>query len=92
MRLVDDDEVPIGMLKRVPDLVIPFQGVDRDDGPIKLVKNVVMGGDFVPHAPDCGTVESGERDREPGPEFLLELGQHGPGRDHEDTVRPATEG
>ena len=50
-----------------------------------------MSWDLVSHPPDRGAVEPRERDREPGPELLLELGQHGPGRDHEDPVRPAAQ-
>lgn len=81
--------VPVGMFQRVPDLVVTFQGVDRDDGPLELVEHVVMGWDLVPHPPDCSAVEPRKRDREPGPELLLELAQHGPGRDHQDPI-PST--
>ena len=51
-----------------------------------------MSRDPVPHPADRGAVEPGKRDRELGPEFLLELGQHGPSRDHQDPVGPPTEG
>ena len=57
MRLVDNDQVPIGTLERLPDLGVPFQGINRDDGPIELVEDVVMGRDPVPHPSDRGAIK-----------------------------------
>lgn len=89
MRLVDDDQVPVGVLDRVPDLGVPLQRVDRHDGPIELIEYIIVGGDPVPHTPDRSAVQARQWDREPGPEFLLELGEHRPCRDDEDPVRPS---
>lgn len=92
MRFINNDKVPVRVLDRIPDLGVPFERIDGDNRSVKLIEHIVMGRDPISHPPDCGAVEPGERDRKPGPELLLKLGQHGPRRDHKDPVRPATQG
>ncbi len=89
--LVDDDEIPPRRLKSRPVLPVVLEGVDGDDGLVELIEGVVVQRDAGPDLPDPRTVDPDERDREAGPEFLLELGEHRLGGDDENALGPAPE-
>ena len=91
MGLVDDDEVPPCRLKRRPVLPVVLEGVDGDDGLVELVEGVVVQRDAGPDLADARAVDPDERDRKPGPELLLELGEHRLRRDDEDALSPAAQ-
>ena len=84
MRLVYDDDVPVGLLQVGAVLGVLLQGVDRDDRLVVVVERVVAGRDAAAHPLDADRVELGERDREPVPELLLELRQHALDGQHQD--------
>ena len=88
--LVDDDDVPPGVLQVVPVLQIGLEGIDRDDGPIVKVKGVVVAGDGVADPLQSNRIQPHERNREPAPEFLLELSQHALLRDHQNALPAPT--
>ena len=89
VRLVDDDDVPVGLLQVGAVLGVLLQGVDRDDRLVVVVERVVAGRDAAAHPLDADRVEPGERDREPVPELLLELRQHALDGQHQDPAAPA---
>ena len=89
VRLVDDDDVPVGLLQVGAVLGVLLQGVDRDDRLVVVVERVVAGRDAAAHPLDADRVEPGERDREPLPELLLELRQHALDGQHQDPPAPA---
>ena len=84
VRLVDDDHVPVRLLQVGAVLRILLQRVDGDDRLVVVVERIVVGRDAAPHPLDADGVEPRERDREPVPELLLELGEHALHREHQD--------
>ena len=73
--LVDDDHVPVALLQVGPVAAVVLERVDADDGPVEVVERVLVRRDLGPHPLEALGVEADQRDGEPGPEFLLELGQ-----------------
>ena len=85
MSFVNDDNIPVGSFEEVAVFAILFDCVDGDDGLVVVVEGVVIGGDLGADTLQRGGVESGERDGEAGPKFLLKLGEHGLDGEHENT-------
>ena len=89
MRLVDDDDVPVGLLQVVAVLGVLLQRVDRDDRLVVVVERVVAGRDAATHPLDADRVEPREGDGEAVPELLLELREHALDGQHQDAPAPA---
>lgn len=76
MRLIDDDDVPIGVLQIGAVLRVLFEGINRDDGFIVLIKRVVGGWNARAQPLDTDRIQPCERNGETTPQFLLKLRQH----------------
>ena len=70
MRLVDDDYVPIALVRPNAELRILLQRVDRDDRLVVVVERVGVGRDVAADAVQSNRVEPNKRDREPRPQLL----------------------
>ena len=92
VRLVDDYQIPPRIPDGRPDLRILLEGVDRYDRAVELIEHVEMRRNPVSHPAYRLAIEPAERDREPRPEFLLELSQHRPRRDDEYPAGPTSQG
>jgi hypothetical protein len=86
LALVDDDHVPLAVLEISSVLLVLLERVDRDDRPIVEMERVHVGGDPLLHPLDAPGVEADQRDREAGPQLLLELLEHRAQGDHEDPL------
>ena len=53
-----------------------LQRVDRDDRPLEVGERVAAGRDLLLDPLDADRVQPHERDREAGPQLVLELLQH----------------
>ena len=47
--LINDDDVPPGVLQVIPVLKVVLEGIDRDDGAVVIVERVVIAGNVVAH-------------------------------------------
>src|SRR5712691_1675517 len=77
--LIDDDDVPPGVLKIVAILKIILQGVDRDDAAVEIIERVVVAGNAVAHPRQPQRIQAHQRNRKAAPPLLLELHE---GRDY----------
>ena len=89
MALVDDDDIPPGILKIVAVFEVALEGVDRDDAAVEVVEWVVVRRDAIAHPRQAHRVQPHERDRKPTPPLLLELGEHRLLCDDEDALAAA---
>ena len=89
VRLVDDDDVPVGLLQVGAVLRVLLQRVDRDDRLVVVVERVVTGRDAAAHPLDADRVEPGEGNGEAVPELLLELREHALDGQNEDAPASA---
>jgi hypothetical protein len=87
---VDDDRVPVALVRPDTKFGILLEGIDRDDGLVVVVERVGVGRDAATDALISHRVETDERNREARPELLLELGHHALGRDDEDAFALAS--
>ncbi len=71
-------------------VLCPLQRVDRDDAPLERGERVTPGRNFAPDPLNAQRVEPHQRDREPRPQFVLELLQNRLRRDHQDALTPPT--
>jgi hypothetical protein len=88
--LVDDDDVPPGVLQVIAILQIALEGVDRDDAAVEVIEWVVVGWNAVAHARQPHGVQPHQRDGEAAPPLLLELRQHRLLADDQDALAAAT--
>src|SRR5208337_15148 len=89
VRLVNNDEVPTRLFDGGAYLAILLQRVDRNDGAIELVEDVIVCRYLVTHPADGGTIQTRQWDRKPGPEIFLELAEHRTRCNNKDPVGPA---
>ena len=73
VRLVDDDRVPVHVVEVVAGTAVVLERVDRDDDPLVVGERVAAGRDLPLDPLDADRVQPDQRDREPGPQLLLEL-------------------
>ena len=66
-----------------------LQRVDRDDDPLVVGERVAAGRDLPLDPLDADRVQPDQRDREPGPQLVLELLQDLLRGDHQDAVAAA---
>ena len=86
MGFVDDDDVPVALVRPNPELGVLFQGVDGNNGLVEVMEGVRVGRDSAADAFEPDGVEAHQRYRETRPEFLLELRHHALGGDHQDSL------
>ena len=87
---VDDDDVPIGLFQIVAVFDVLLEGVDGNNGAVKMVERVMVGRDTVAHPLQALRVQTGQTNAETVPELLLELGEHGFDRQHQNALALAT--
>ena len=73
MRLVDDDGVPVHVVEVLAEAAHVLQRVDGDDDPLVVRERVAASRDLPLDSLDADRVQADERDREPRPQFQLEL-------------------
>lgn len=87
--LVDDDDVPVGILQIGAVFGILLKRIHGDDAFVKIMERIVVGGDLLPYTVQAHRIQAGQRDGKTGPQFFLELGHHAFDRDHKDASAPA---
>ena len=88
--LVDDDDVPVGLLEVVAVFDVLLERVDGNDRSVEVVERVVVGRNSGTDTLQAGGIQPDEWDREPIPHLLLELAQHRLGGEHEDPLAATT--
>ena len=89
LAFVDDHHIPMALLEIALVFLVPLERVDRNDDLVEVVKGIHVGRDPRLHALDAHRVEPHQGDREPRPEFLLELAEYRLEGHHKDAVGPA---
>ena len=84
--LVDDDDVPPGVLQIVAVLEVALERIDRDDAAVEVVERVVVAGMLLRTRCKTHRIQPHQRDGEAAPPLLLELGQHALERDDQDAL------
>ena len=88
LALIHHHCVPVTFLQVALVLSVALEGVDGDDHPVEEIERVHVRRDLRLHALDPDRVEADKRNREAGPELLLELAQDRLQGDYEDAVTP----
>lgn len=84
--LVNDDDVPVGIFNVNVVFPVVFQGVYGDNGPVIIIKRIVVGGYAGTDTLDADGVQPGQGNGKPAPHLFLELGEHALDRNHEDPL------
>ena len=86
VRLIDHDDVPAAVFEMDAVVGAGLQRVDGDDGAIVVMERIGIGGNAGADAVDAEGIKAHQRNSEPRPHFLLELGHHALHRDDQDAL------
>ena len=76
MRFINDDDIPVTFLQVGTIFGVLLQCIDGNNGPVKVVEGIVIGGNAGTHSLNAHGIKACKWYREAAPEFLLELREH----------------
>ena len=90
MRLIDDNNIPAGILQMDTVFTVPLDRVDGNDGFVIVMERIMVAGQIPTDTLNLGGIQADQRNGKTLPHFLLELGHHALDGHNENTTAFST--